>query len=164
MRRIVRSPGKDGDRGWRTRVNIYYTDRPLTGEELIGLGRVLGGVQRSTHAAIEQRRVGLMLPVRPESGTSQATAERHRKVLRKALQHAGAGHGHDAPVALVMPDPPSPVIGTLAVALRDLCGVPPYIILRGASGDSGMRVIEADGLLEWADSAPGNGSSPRRSR
>ncbi|HYW04441.1 MAG TPA: hypothetical protein VFA86_10925 [Gammaproteobacteria bacterium] len=142
-------------------MNVYYTDRPLTGAELIGLGRVLGGVRGSARAPIEQRRVGLVLPVREEPNGWPTTAGGHLKVLRKALRHAGAGSDRDSPVALVMPDPPSPVIGKLALALRDICGVPPYVILRGASGDSGVRVIEADGLLEWASSDRDDAPAPR---
>jgi len=142
-------------------VHLYYTDRPLTGAELIRLGRVLGGVHGSPRAGIEQRRVSLMRPVSDEAGAAPATADRHARMLRKALRHAGAGPGQDGPVALVMPDPPSPAIGTLALALRDLCGAPPYIILRDASGDSGVRVIEADGLLEWAGADRENAFSAR---
>ncbi len=142
-------------------MHVYYTDRPLTAVELIGLGRVLGGVHGSPRAGIEQRKVVLVRPVSEATGASPATAETYAGTLRKALRHAGARPGPEVPVALVMPDPPSPVIGTLALALRDLCGVPPYIILRGASGDSGVRVIEADGLLEWAGADRRDAFRPR---
>lgn len=131
-------------------MNVYFVDRPLDGAEMSQVARIVGGMQvRTSFPSLRQYRVPGVLPAPGADGRYALGLHRYIPVLRKHFLRVGASRRRGEAAALVFPQPATPVIGALALALREVCGRSPYIVVRGAHDDSGVRLIDVASLLDW---------------
>lgn len=131
-------------------MNVYFVDRPLTGRELGELGRILASIPVPIdQRAICQYRVPGVLPTTDNAGRFALALPRYIPLLRTHFLRAGARPGRSSPHALLLPSPPSPLAGVLAMALREASKRTPHLILRGPPTDPGLRLIDTASSMRW---------------
>jgi len=138
-------------------MNVYFVDRPLDGQEMSEVARILGGTHLHTSfPSLRQYRVPGVLPAPDGDGRYALGLTRYVPVLRKHFLRVGASRRRGEAAALVFPQPTTPLAGALALALRDVRGRSPYVVIRGSRADPGVRLIDVASLLEWFGASQGD--------
>lgn len=133
-------------------MNVYFLDRPLCSSEVVALTALLRGMAGSAQEPlIRQFRVPYVLPAPAADGRPDLALPRYVGVLRKHFVRAGANAQAGETLALALPQPRTRFGGVLALALRRVTGRLPYLIVRGAPGREGLRLIDVHGLADWLD-------------
>ncbi|HYW02918.1 MAG TPA: hypothetical protein VFA86_03165 [Gammaproteobacteria bacterium] len=145
-------------------MDIYFIDRPLTGDELSELGRLLAGSFAWFHdRAICQRRVPAVLPAPGPHGRYALALPRYIRLFHKHFQRAGAAQSRDQSLALLLPLASDPMAGTLAIALREVAGRLPHIILRRPGEPPRLEIVDPSRLLNWVARGWAEYNPPRSS-
>ncbi|HYW91241.1 MAG TPA: hypothetical protein VFA95_02050 [Gammaproteobacteria bacterium] len=131
-------------------MNAYFIDHPLDAGEISQIARILAGMRtRTSFPSLRQYRVPGVLPAPDAAGRYALDLMRYIPVLRTHFLRVGASRRRGEAAALVFPQPATPLVGALALALRDVCGRSPYIAIRGSQADPGVRLIDLASLLDW---------------
>lgn len=131
-------------------MDIYYLDRPLTGDELGELGRLLASSFAHFHdRAICQHRVPAVLPTAGPDGRYSLALPRYIRLFHQHFQRAGAAHGRDRSLALLLPPQAGAITGTLAIALREVAGRLPHLIVRQPGESQRLEIVDPTRLLNW---------------
>ncbi|HYW90841.1 MAG TPA: hypothetical protein VFA95_00005 [Gammaproteobacteria bacterium] len=132
-------------------MDIFYVDRPLSQNQLEVVARIFGGLRDSgAWSTWEQRRVPCVLPTANPEGRLSLPLRSYVPLFQKHFRILGLAPGGRRPVAIVLPER-NPFGGALALALRDVTGISPYVIVRRKDVRESVCVIEPGSVLDVLD-------------
>lgn len=138
-------------------MQLYYLDEPLSEAEIAELGSI---IRRSDwiddQPEIVQHRVPILFPVPDQEGRYGRRLSRYVPLLRKQLVRAGVASRGDEVIAFVMPTQTMQAAGVLALALSEVAGRAPYLVIRGHETIPKVRLVDCRELmrrLEYRSSA-----------
>lgn len=146
-------------------MQLFYLDEPLGEAELSELRSIL---LRSDwiddQREIVQHPVPVLLPLPDPEVDYGAGLSRCVERIRKQLVRAGVAPRGDEVIALVKPKQPMQAAGVLALALGEVAGRAPYLVVSGDDRGPGVRLVNVPGLIRWLQIGTGGRPSagPRR--
>lgn len=125
-------------------MDVYFVDRPLTDDQVTELGRILRGLYcLRLLSPLRQQRLPILLPVPDSDGRYSLRLRAYAPLLTEHFRRVGlAIH---TPAALVLPHG-NHLAGAIALALRNVLGMPPYLVTRRSDESESVRVIHASGM------------------
>ncbi|HYW93098.1 MAG TPA: hypothetical protein VFA95_11685 [Gammaproteobacteria bacterium] len=143
-------------------MDVYFMDCPLTEPQVAEMMGLLANERlRAGGTSLSQYRFPNVLPVVDRADRPGLPLRGYVPALRKHFVRAGAARRRAPSVALLLPRTATPLSGALALALREVAGQSPWLIIRCAGPAREIRLVDTRRLLEVLWDSSGDRPSGR---
>ncbi|HYW91977.1 MAG TPA: hypothetical protein VFA95_05910 [Gammaproteobacteria bacterium] len=129
-------------------MKLYFLDSPIDDEAVSMLNRVIvrNDLETGEHGIV-QCRLPYVKPVADDEGRYSLRLRDYVRIFFRHYARVGLHARRDEILALLLPQHSSLMSAAAALALSEICGRAPRIVVRGAGRGSAPRLVDTGKLL-----------------